>query len=109
MNIVMCCDCGWIGKEEELFYPPGADPYDNEYCPRCVDNTHIADVNERSIAFDDSELETLWELFGDVPINNDDEIEEDFIDFPAGTYRFEIWHWFDERCSKGVKALTEVS
>ena len=38
----------------------------------------------------DSELETLWKLFGDVTINNDDEIEEDFIDFPAGTYRSEI-------------------
>ena len=44
-----------------------------------------------------------------MPINNDDEIEEDFIDFPAGTYRFEIWRWFDELYSKGVKALTEVS
>lgn len=62
-----------------------------------------------TIPFNDSELERLWELFGDVPINNDDEIEEDFIDFPAGTYRFEIWHWFDELYSKGVKALTEVS
>ena len=77
--------------------------------PSCGEEGFIADVDDSTIPFNDSELETLWKLFGDVPINNDDEIEEDFIDFPAGTYRFEIWHWFDELYSKGVKALTEVS
>lgn len=28
--------------------------------------------------------------------------EEDFLDFPSGTDKFEIWHWFDERCPNGV-------
>lgn len=31
-------------------------------------------------------------------VNNDDEIEEDFLNFPAGTPKFDVWRWFDERC-----------
>ena len=38
----------------------------------------------------------LWEKFGDIPINKDEEIEEDFLHFKKGTDRFEIWHWFEE-------------
>lgn len=51
----------------------------------------------------DAELELLWKKFADVPINPDTErIEEEFIGFPAGTDREDIWHWFDERHSRGV-------
>ena len=51
----------------------------------------------------DTQLEKLWKQFGDVPMNPDTEkMEEPFMDFPAGTDREEIWHWFDERHSKGV-------
>ena len=32
-------------------------------------------------------------------------MEEDFLCFPIGTHREEIWHWFDERHSKGVYYL----
>lgn len=31
-----------------------------------------------------------------------EEIEEQFLDFQAGTHREEIWRYFDERRSKGV-------
>lgn len=51
----------------------------------------------------DKELENLWDYFSDIPMNPETEcIEEAFIDFPVGTHREEIWHWFDERHSKGV-------
>lgn len=54
----------------------------------------------------DAELELLWKQFEDVPMNPDTErIEEEFIGFPAGTDREDIWHWFDERHSKGVVYL----
>lgn len=36
-------------------------------------------------------------MFGDIPVNNDDEIEEDFLNFSAGTLKIGVWHWFDER------------
>ena len=41
------------------------------------------------------ELQELWDKLGDIPVNNDDEIEEDFLNFPAGTSKFDVWHCFD--------------
>ena len=37
-----------------------------------------------------TELEKMWLAFGDIPINNDDEIETDFYWWKKGTYRFDI-------------------
>ena len=54
----------------------------------------------------DAKLEQLWGEFADVPMNpGTEEMEEPFLHFPAGTNREEIWHWFDERHSKGVVYL----
>ncbi|WP_454783515.1 hypothetical protein [Legionella sp. WA2022007384] len=44
----------------------------------------------------------LWEQLGDVSINDEDEIEEDFLHFAKGTNRFELWKWFDEQLPKGI-------
>lgn len=49
-------------------------------------------------------LEKMWNEFANIPINNDDEILEDFYDWEKGTYRFDIWHWFDEELPGGVGA-----
>ena len=38
----------------------------------------------------------LWEEFGDVPINDSDCILCQWRAFPKGTYRFDIWKWFEE-------------
>lgn len=48
------------------------------------------------------ELQELWSQLSDIPVNNNDEIEEDFLDFPAGTDKFDVWNWFDEQCPKGL-------
>lgn len=54
----------------------------------------------------DKGYEALWQMLGDIPMDPKTErIEEDFIGFPKGTPREDIWHWFDERYSKGVSAL----
>lgn len=54
----------------------------------------------------DKAMEELWEQFGDVSMNPETEcIEEEFRGFPVGTNREEIWHWFDERYSKGIAYL----
>lgn len=49
----------------------------------------------------------LWQDFGDIPINDNDEIEESFLDFPKGTNRFEIWHWFEETFQISVITLMQ--
>ena len=52
------------------------------------------------------EIEKLWEKFEDVPMDPVTEcMEAPFLNFPAGTHREEIWHWFDERHTKGVAYL----
>lgn len=54
----------------------------------------------------DALMEELWAQFADVPMDPDTELmEDDFLHFPHGTSREEIWHWFDEHYSKGVAAL----
>lgn len=54
----------------------------------------------------DDRLEELWEQFSDVPMNPESEcIEERFMGWGAGVPREEIWHWFDQRHSKGVYFL----
>lgn len=42
------------------------------------------------------DFEETWEKFSNVPINNNDQIEESFLHFEAGSSRFEVWHWFEE-------------
>ncbi|WP_445735640.1 hypothetical protein [Mariniflexile sp.] len=49
-----------------------------------------------------ADLEIMWEEFADIPINNDDEIEQDFYCWEKGTYRFGIWHWVDEKLPNGI-------
>ncbi len=48
------------------------------------------------------ELKKMWKEFADTPINFDDEIEEDFYLWEKGSYRFNIWHWFDEKLPNGI-------
>ncbi|MDP3357948.1 MAG: hypothetical protein Q8S41_01240 [Lutibacter sp.] len=38
------------------------------------------------------EIEKLREEFSNIPINIEDEIEEDFFWWEKGTYRFDIWY-----------------
>jgi hypothetical protein len=47
-------------------------------------------------------LEKMWEEFGHIPNSTDDEIEVDFYWWEKGTYRFDIWHWFDEKLPNGI-------
>ena len=58
--------------------------------------------------FSDEQLEKLWGILGDVPVNDDDEIVERFMNFPAGTHKEDVWHWFDEKHSKGVYVLMHL-
>ncbi len=104
MIVIKCNSCGrWIGKEEMLgTVMEGICSI--ECCPECKCTEALMDV-DYGCNFDDTELEKLWNLFGEVSVNDDDETEEEFLKFPEGTDRLEIWHWFDELYSKGVSEL----
>lgn len=48
----------------------------------------------------------LWEDFGDVPFDGENEvIEDNFMQFPAGTKKEDIWHYFDKVYEGGVYEL----
>ena len=49
----------------------------------------------------------LWEKLGNIPVNEDEEIDEDFdtetgIIFEKGTETTEIWHWFEDEFNLSV-------
>lgn len=73
----------------------------NEYSILYDAINEIETIEER-----DELLEKMWAEFGDVPFNPETEqIEVDFGPWKAGTDKEDIWHWFDERYSKGVYEL----
>ncbi len=39
----------------------------------------------------------LWSELANIPINDDEEIEQDYLQFTSGTSRSDIWHWFEGR------------
>lgn len=57
------------------------------------------------ISMDKEVLEFLWDEFGDIPVEKDESIAKEFLGFPIGTHREEVWHWFDERYPGGVVRL----
>jgi len=54
------------------------------------------------IRYSDKELEELWLNFEDTPIDENENIDDDFMFWEKGTFREDIWHWFDEMHSRGV-------
>lgn len=52
--------------------------------------------------YDDELLESMWDEFEDVPIDENECLDVDWKGWRKGTNREEVWHWFDENHSKGV-------
>lgn len=89
-------DTGWIDLEElkvlqdKKFVLPGDTPKDLQ---RRLDEL----------------LEKLWIELEDIPFKEDESIEyldDSYLDFKVGEVTKEdIWHWFDDRHSKGIHYL----
>lgn len=43
------------------------------------------------------EVKALWRDLGNVPTNDQSEIETPFLHFPAGSDIFEVWAWFESQ------------
>lgn len=60
-------------------------------------------------AYTDSQLEQMWLDLMDVPFDETEDgrlvLAEDWEQFPVGTDREDIWHFFDDNYSKGVAYL----
>lgn len=57
---------------------------------------------EMEFTTQDELVEAMWETLIDVNIDEDECTEQNWFVFPIGTYKEDIWHWFDEHHSKGV-------
>ena len=64
----------------------GLSSLESHKCPICKTDEFLSD----------DVYVKLWGMLGDVCVNEDDEIDEDFLHFEKGTDKFEIWHWFEE-------------
>lgn len=46
--------------------------------------------------FENLTLDETWAQLRDVPVNEDMELDEDFLSYPIGTDVTEIWHDIEE-------------
>lgn len=100
LNMLYCANCGssdvemtmWVNPNtgERGCYIPDRLEDGTCWCKNCKEYTYVLTLKE------------LWNEFSEVPVNNNDEIEEDFLSFPVGTSKFDVWHWFDERCPRNL-------
>ena len=80
-----------------------------DYCHYCTIFDGLDEIE--TLAERDAELAELWAELEDVAFDDDSPTKRDMVlvdswrGFPAGTSREDIWHWFDERHSKGVAYL----
>lgn len=99
MIILYCHSCDELYSEDKVM---------GEYkCHICgtADMSEAIDC-KRGMELSDRLIEDLWELFGLCDYDPETEtILENFLDFPAGTYREDVLHWFDFNYSKGVHEL----
>lgn len=90
-RLMLCDECRHAGD--------GACDYDGK-----------TDSCKHNPSWSDLLAEQMWEEFEDVPMDPQTEcIEIQFQQFPVGTHREEIWHWFDNVYSKGVYGLMYFS
>lgn len=100
LNASYCSECG----SSDIQIKAWINPNTKTICDTCYESFHgtLGWCNACSQPASISSLSQLWEEFGDIPVNNDDELETDFLHFPAGTSKLDIWHWFDERCPNNL-------
>ncbi len=51
----------------------------------------------------------IWDQLGDVPVDEDECIDEVFLDFDKGTHREDIWHWVEETYDVSVAYLMGIT
>lgn len=100
LDTLYCSQCGGTSLQARAWVDPNTKEFgdwsggfletEDCWCDDCEDNVELCTIQE------------LWDKFSDIPINNNDKIEKDFLCFKAGDYRFDVWHWFDERCPNGI-------
>jgi hypothetical protein len=50
-------------------------------------------------------IKMIWKSLSEVSINDNDEIQTDWLFFEKGTSRFEIWAWIEEKYNISIHEL----
>ncbi len=99
-DVYYCSICGstntssmaWVDNENNSVdtYIGNRSEEENNFCNVCQEHVKLMNLRE------------LWNKFSEIEVNENDEITESFLSFPVGTDKFEIWHWFDDRCPNNL-------
>lgn len=66
------------------------------------------ELMERTAKIQDIELfRKHWEALGKISVNDNDEIEQEFLGFPAGTNKLEIWSHLENICNMSIGKYLE--
>lgn len=98
LSTLYCPCCGsidveiraWVNPNTKTIGDRSSDAIKDNWCNNCEEHVKLLTLAQ------------LWKNLGDISVNEDDEIEEIFMQFPAGTSKFDIWHWFDEQCPNNL-------
>jgi len=78
-NLVPCIYCGGQTRQDKQ-YENFDRPINFRICNAC---------GKQVTAYE------MWYALGDIPVDDDDNIDQQFLHFPIGTFREEIWQWFE--------------
>lgn len=70
---------------------------DYSYYVTTADNVFHFYTKDKEFELDikDFDWKILWDKLGNIPVNENDEIDEPFEHFEIGTDKMDIWHWFE--------------
>ena len=51
------------------------------------------------------EVKKIWEELSNIPVDNEDLIETNFLHFEAGTPKFDVWHWIEDKHNVSIADL----
>lgn len=54
-------------------------------------------VSQLKESRDLTEARALWAQLGDIPVNEDDELDAPFLHFQPGASKVDVWQYFEQR------------
>lgn len=87
---------GFVPSIDPAFRPEAFIYLDTESYWFSVSQASVT-FERRDLVISPEQLESLWDQLSDVPVNHDGYLEVSWRQFPAGTHREDVWHWFEEQ------------
>ncbi len=90
-------DGQWLFVNSDGTYPDfGDESIDQTILENAADEVYGLGQICYSLPYTMDELEELWKLFAEVPVNEDQELDANFMHFTVGDSVTDVWHWFED-------------